>query len=292
VTSKEVLWVLCSALLHALWNTAAKRSAKPTSFLFLLTALTGMATLPLLFFIPYAELPASLGWLVLASAVSHGLSFIALSLAYEHGELSVVYPISRSTPLVVPLFAVPMLGEHVSHAGALGIALAVIGLWLVQTDGRVQLAAFKSRAALWAYVLLLLTAVFSIVDKRAMNELRHVPWHSPFPATTVFYCLFTAGSALIGLPFAWARLGPRALATDLKNHGLGIAGAALITWWSYALILEVMRTAPVSYVVAVRQISVLFAVAFAMFTLGERPGRARLSGAFASVLGVALIAFG
>lgn len=53
-----------------------------------------------------------------------------------------------------------------------------------------------------------------------------------------------------------------------------------------------MRTAPVSYLVAVRQTSVLFAVAMAMLTLGERPGRGRISGALASVAGVALIACG
>ena len=57
------------------------------------------------------------------------------------------------------------------------------------------------------------------------------------------------------------------------------------------LILEALRTAPVSYVVAIRQTSVIFAVILAVGWLGERPSRLRVLGSLATVLGVALIAF-
>jgi drug/metabolite transporter (DMT)-like permease len=292
VSGQEVSWVLASALLHALWNMAAKGSQKPTAFLFLMTTFTALAMLPVLPFIAWQEVPAELAWLTLASALAHGASFVALARAYEAGDLSLVYPISRSTPLVVPLLAVPLLGEHVSLAGAGGIALAVLGLWLVQTGGSVQLAAFKHRAALWAYVMLGLTALFSVIDKRAMARVAHLPWHPPIPSTTIFYGLFTAGSALVSLPFAFRHVGARALLAEARSSGLKIGANAVLTWLSYILILEVLKTAPVSYVVAVRQISVLFAVAMAMVSLGERPGAGRLCGALASVAGVALIAYG
>lgn len=292
VTGQEVSWVLASALLHALWNMVAKGSQKPLAFLCLLTSFTALATLPALAFIPYAEIPAELAWLTLASALAHGASFVTLARAYEAGDLSLVYPISRSTPLVVPLLAVPVLGEQLSVSGAAGIALAVLGLWLVQTGGSVQLAAFKQKAALWAYLMLLLTALFSLIDKRAMSLLAQLPWHSPVPATSVFYGLFTAGSALIALPFALREIGARQLLFEARTRGGTIGVAAVLTWLSYILILEVLKTAPVSYVVAVRQVSVIFAVGMAMVSLGERPGLGRVLGALCSVLGVVLIAFG
>ncbi len=47
---------------------------------------------------------------------------------------------------------------------------------------------------------------------------------------------------------------------------------------SYTLILQALRTAPVSYVVATRQLSVVFAVGLALFWLRERPSRARIAG--------------
>ena len=65
---------------------------------------------------------------------------------------------------------------------------------------------------------------------------------------------------------------------------------ALASFASYALILEALRTAPVSYVVAVRQTSVIFAVILAVGWLGERPSRIRVLGGLATVVGVALIA--
>ena len=65
---------------------------------------------------------------------------------------------------------------------------------------------------------------------------------------------------------------------------------ALISFASYGLILQALRTAPVSYVVATRQISVLFAVAIGALRWRERPSRLRLLGALATVVGVALVA--
>jgi drug/metabolite transporter (DMT)-like permease len=64
-----------------------------------------------------------------------------------------------------------------------------------------------------------------------------------------------------------------------------------VSYAGYALVLAAMQTAPVSYVVAGRQTSVLFALVMGVLWLGETPGRPRMWGAAATVLGVALIAF-
>ena len=63
-----------------------------------------------------------------------------------------------------------------------------------------------------------------------------------------------------------------------------------MSYAGYALVLAALETAPVSYVVAVRQTSVLFALALGMLWLRETPGRPRVWGAVATVVGVALIA--
>ena len=95
---------------------------------------------------------------MLASCTLHGLSFIVLSRAYEAGELSLVYPIARSTPAVVPLLAVSLLGEHVSAAGAAGIALTHDRHVAGADRRRGALRMLRQPAALWAYLMLLLTA--------------------------------------------------------------------------------------------------------------------------------------
>ena len=66
--------------------------------------------------------------------------------------------------------------------------------------------------------------------------------------------------------------------------------AAGVSFASYGLILQALTTAPVSYVVATRQSSVLFAIAIGAVRWRERPSRLRLLGAFATIAGVALVA--
>jgi drug/metabolite transporter (DMT)-like permease len=290
MTGRELGMVLVSALLHAAWNTAAKRNDRPTAFMALLTGFTLVAMALALPWIPAAPFTGELLPLVLASCALHGLSFYVLSRAYEAGDLSLVYPISRSTPAIVPLFAVLLLGEQLSGFGVGGILLTVAGMWLVHTGGAIKRNALREPAALWAYLMLLVTAAFSLVDKRAMALISSMPWESPLPRAIAFYLVQTAGAALLFVPYAARKLGARSLLAFARQHAVMGALAALATLASYALVLEALRTAQVSYVVAVRQCSVLFAVGFAVWALSERPTRARMTGTLGTLAGVVLIA--
>lgn len=290
MSPRELGLVLLSAVLHAAWNVAAKRHSEPAAFLFLMIGLTATCAVCVLPFVPVAVWSSPIALWLAWSSVLHGLSYIALARAYESGDLSVVYPISRSTPALVPLFAVPWLGERLSLVGVLGIALTLIGMWLVQTGGAFRRAAFYNRASVWAYVLLLITTAFSILDKRIMGLLSAMPWESSLPRAVVAYLLPTIGAALVVLPYALKTLGAPKLQAIARARSGWVAGAGLATFVSYALTLEALRTAPVSYVVAVRQCSVLFAVALAVWALREQPTRGRVLGALGTVTGVAVIA--
>ena len=59
---------------------------------------------------------------------------------------------------------------------------------------------------------------------------------------------------------------------------------------AYALVLAALRLAPAAAVAAVRETSVVIAVALAGLLLGEPVGRRRLAGALLVVAGVALLA--
>jgi drug/metabolite transporter (DMT)-like permease len=85
------------------------------------------------------------------------------------------------------------------------------------------------------------------------------------------------------------RRGAGAIAAAARREWGRATLAAVVSFAGYSLILRALETAPVSYVVAARQMSVLFAVLLGAIALGERPGRARILGAAATVLGVALI---
>jgi uncharacterized membrane protein len=289
LTPLELAMVLASALLHASWSVSIKGSSDPLGFN-LLQSWVGVAMfLAAAPFVEFGELTPAVWRLLAAAGISHGLYMYWMSRAYELGDLGLVYPIARSTPAFLPLFAVPLFGESVSVGGGVGIAIVVAGIWLVYGAGlsRERLA---EPAARFAFLTLGATVAYSLVDAATMRELAAAPWSSPIPRPVFLSILLSVAYLAVFTPLVLRRrnLGDlRATASsDLGKATL----AAVVSFGSYTLILAAMQTAAVSYIVAVRQSSVLFAVALGVLLLGERPSRQRVVGAVFTVVGVALIA--
>jgi len=290
MTPLDFALVLVSALLHAWWSTRIKASSDPLTFNLLQGGVTLALAAALLPWVHPAEIPGGVWrWLALTSA-AHAAYIYWLSRALEHGDLTLVYPVARSTPALLPLLAVPLFGEPVTPGGAAGIAVVVAGVWLVYAGASLKLRAFATRAARYALLTLLATVVYSLADKRAMAGLAAGAWTSPVPRAAAFYCLLAVGHLVPFAALVVARRGLRRIAAARGELPLASL-ASLVSFAGYGLILRALETAPASYVVAVRQASVLFAVALGVLQLGERPSRARLVGAGATVAGVALIAF-
>ena len=290
MSSFDLGLVLASALLHAVWSAAIKGSRDPLTFSAMqqVTSFAGVAALAL--GCDLREVPAPVWKILAATGVAHARYLYWMGRAYERGELTVVYPIVRSTPALLPFLAVAWLGEHVSAGGALGIAITLLGVWLVHTQGELRWSAFVTPGAGFAYLSLLATVGYSLFDKRAMALLEPAPWTGPLPRSIVYFFLIAIAHAVFFLPLALRRI-PRTTWRTLRAGEWAMAClATLLSLASYGLILEAYRRAPASYVVAVRQVSVLFAVAIAAFWLRERPSRPRILGAAATVAGVALIA--
>lgn len=260
------------------------------AFLLALEVLTVVVGLPLLLWIDVGALPARFWLLVGATSVAHGVYAYCLTRAYSDGDLSLVYPISRSTPAFVPIPAVVLLGERLSIVGVVGIALVLVGLWMVQAGDGPFIRRLLDPGLRFAYWTLAATVTYSLIDREAMQVLDSSPWSSPVPPAVLYYFLLSAGH----LPLFWLLARNRvsnAELTDLvRGRFWGMIGAVVAAFASYALILEALRTAPVSYVVAARQTSVVFVLIFALLWLRETPGRQRVLGALVTVAGVALIA--
>jgi drug/metabolite transporter (DMT)-like permease len=293
LSGADLALVLASALLHALWSLAIKGSGSPLAFNVLQLVPTAIAACALPWLVPLAELPAAVWALVAATGVAHGLYFYCLSQALAAGELSVVYPIARSAPAFVPLVAVPLLGEPVSASGALGIAVVVAGMWAVQADAGSATGwrrLLVAPGAGWAWLTLAASVGYSLVDKIAMAELAARPWRGAVPPAVFWYVALCTSGTLVFAPLALRAVPAREVVALGRREWRAALLAAAVGFVGYGLILHALRTAPVSYVVAARQASVLFAVALGALRLRERPTRLRLLGAAATVVGVALVA--
>ncbi|HEX2465084.1 MAG TPA: DMT family transporter [Thermoanaerobaculia bacterium] len=281
--------VVLSAFLHAAWNAAAKGSGAPAAFVFLADLTALVVLMPAFFFFRLADLTPEVWLMVVATGAIHGVYAWSLTRAYEKGDLTLVYPISRSTPAFVPFLAVPLLGERVSLAGGFGIALVMIGMWMVSTNARVAGLNLVTPELRFAYVTLAATVAYSLVDKRAMALLDANPWQGPAPRAVAYYALLCVSYLPFFFVFSRRRLQLGSLKATARARPLAIVSVVIASFVSYTLILQALRTAPVSYVVATRQLSVVFAVALALFWLRERPSRARIVGALLTVVGVATI---
>ena len=109
VSPALLLLVLVAAVFHATWNAMLKAAEAPLALAARATALGTLAALP-----PVAALWLAQGrpgmppmaWLiVITSAVLELLYFVALTNAYQRGELSVVYPIARGTGPLIAVMA-------------------------------------------------------------------------------------------------------------------------------------------------------------------------------------------
>jgi drug/metabolite transporter (DMT)-like permease len=287
----EFVLVLASALLHAGWSTAIKGSRDPLLFNLLQGGTTlGIAAivLPLL---DFGEIPASVwGWLAI-TGLTHTLYIYWMSRAFEYGDLTLVYPIARSTPALLPLVAAPLFHEALTPGGLLGIAVVVAGMWLVYAGTSLSWRSFATPAARYALLTLAATVVYSLADKGAMATLAAGAWSSPVPRAVAYYALLALISSVLFTPMVLFHRSPRQVTESLRRDLLAASIASLVSFVGYGMILKALETAPASYVVAVRQSSVLFAIALGVVRLRERPGRARILGGTATVLGVALIAW-
>ena len=266
--------VIMSAVLHACWNFLTKRVSGNLSVLYIGMAGACLVLLPivLLFRTTVQLLPAAYP-LIVATGVIHAIYFLVLSQAYRYGNISTVYPVARGSGVIgTAIVAIMLLGEEVSLLGMCGIISAGLGVFFIGTSAG---QGIESKKGLHFGLLVGLTMIgYSIVDKIAMASID--------PVVYIFW-LFLLSMLLLTPCMLLARR--RQLAEALRKHKrdgfiIGLGATA-----GYLLILFVFRMAQVSYVVAVRELSVVFGSILGFAFLHE-------SGSVRKFLGIILVVTG
>lgn len=285
--------VLVAALLHAVWNLAAKRSGGGTHFV-LLGAL-GIVGLwaPLGLWVAWDALPGwgPLEWgLALASGLTHLVYFNVLLAGYRAADLTVVYPVARGTgPLVSSLGAVLLLGESLGVAGGLGVLGITVGVGLLAggsglwTAAREPGARARVRAGVaWGALTGLFIAGYTLIDGYAVKVAGIHP-----------ILIDYVGNAL-RIPFMLpaALLDRAGFVREAKATWKPALVLAALSPLGYVLVLYAARTAPLSHVAPAREVSMLFAAVLGGRLLGEGDRGARLLGAGCVAAGVIALARG
>ena len=277
--------VIGAAVLHSAWNALTKRALDQLAFLWSSVSLATLLLGPLAFWKLGAEgfPPAALPFVV-ATIVLHALYFFALGRSYRSGEFSLVYPIARGLGVaLVPILALPLFDERLSPLGTAGVALVVlgiIGLHLTPRSG--SRAAIHSRrvgpGTWWALLTGLTIAAYSLVDKAGVARLHPVP----------YIALLGLGSTTLLFPAVFAKRA--ALSREWAVNWPAILAASAMNLTAYLLVLFAFRLSKIGYVVATREISIVFSAIIGSLWLGEGRLGPRLAGAGVVLAGVVCVA--
>ena len=282
--------VLGAAVLHALWNLAAKGVGEDRLlFIWLYAALSAVIWVPVAVVstLVSGDWPT---WVWLGAAAVSGSMHIAYQLVlqrgYAEGDLNLVYPLARGTgPLLTFLVAVVVLDERPDLVATLGVLLVVAGVLLISFAPRALHAGHGGAAragVVWGVATGVTIAAYTVWDSHAVTALG-VPPVTYFvlgivcqvPALTVM-----AGGRLREVRRAWPRLGRPSLVV------------ALLSPLAYILVLRAMQVAPVALVAAARESSIVVGALFGWLVLREARPLHRLAGSAVVALGIAAIVAG
>ncbi len=270
--------VLAAAVMHAGWNAVVKVGLDRTSSVLLLSFVQSAVALVLLSFFPA---PAAQAWPWLAaSALLHTGYKLFLIRAYEHGDLSQVYPLARGVaPMIVAIVGAVALGEAMTVTRALAILVIGLGGAVMSIKGGNGLDRLPAKALVYALITSIFIAGYSLVDgvgaRLALTASGFVLWMFVF-------------DGLIMLGYGFAIRGRRSITMLVPAWREGLLAGSL-SLGGYWIVVWAFTQAPLALVVALRETSVLFAMLIAVFLLHERAGRWRWAAAALIVVGVVLI---
>lgn len=282
--------IVISAVMHALWNLLVKRSRHKTVFIWwMFVASSALFTLT----IPF--LPERFRWpdpstllLVTAGAVCFVLYHLLNGRAYRGGDLSVVYPLSQTSMVYVPIWGMSILGERLSMPGVAGILLVILGAFSVQME-RISLDEFLrpfrnlgSSTVQNALAAGFIYSLGSIAEKVGVRD------YSPL-YFTYFLVLIMLGLMSANLLRTCYR---PLIVAELREHWRLILISGPIMMASFLTFRYGLNLSPMSYAVPVRQVSILMGVLIGILFLGESCGRIRLGAALVILAGAVMIRLG
>jgi drug/metabolite transporter (DMT)-like permease len=265
------LLALASAVLHAAWNLVAKRSADPFLALwgqFFVAAGIGVVVLAATGGVP----AAGWGWAAASGAV-HLPYLVALAHAYERGDFSVAYPLARGGgALLAGIGGIVLLGDQLNGWSVAAIVTVAAGMGLLSAGSGWDDVG-------WALFVAVTIGAYTLIDSHAAREVDS--------NTYVFAAFVAGGVAVTGYGLATGRRA--SMAAAWRAHGRQFAMTGAMSVVTYAFVLAAVRRAPVGYVAALRESSVLVAAFLGWRYLDERGARRRTVAAAVILGGLVLL---
>ncbi|MCE9621453.1 MAG: EamA family transporter [Actinomycetia bacterium] len=270
---------LAAAVLHAGWNLVAKR-AEGDRYLVLWAQFfaAGLMTLPLL--IGY-QLIWGMPWQGYMWAAISGCVHVPymylLAHAYNYGDFSISYPIARGGgAALAAIGGVIVLHDHLPPLAIAGIAIVVCGLVLLAYGAH-------GRSLGMALLAAVSIGLYSTIDGKGVRS----------NSDTIAFVLATMAAGGITNTTAVLLLRrPAAMSAMFRANWRRAFVTGLATIVTYGMVLVAFRHAPIGYVTALRESSVVLAALAGWRLLGEGDHRRRISAAVVVLCGLIVLVIG
>lgn len=269
--SSAALALSASVAMHVSWNLLARRA--PADAWPLWWALLGH----LLLFAPWgwwalwqeAHASWSLTGLTLLSSVANALYFIGLARAYERAPVSLVYPMVRSSPLLIALWGQWFFGQVLAAGTWWGLGISALGLLTMacsawgssRPTAAGQPGSRVSSALPWALLAMLCTSVYSLSDQAATT-------HLPSTAALLGYVSVGYLAAFAVLSLSLKRRTGRWRPQRRLPWPLFLVGSLCIGW-AYVLVMRAMRDMPAAEVVGYTNAGIVIATLVGLLVFRE-----------------------
>jgi len=266
------VFALAAAALHAGWNLRVKASGDR------FVALWGqfvMAGAVCAVGLAVVGLPTRDAWPWLAlSALIHIAYVVCLAQAYGAGDFSLAYPLARGGgAMVAAIGGVAFLDDRLTFLSFVAIAVITGGLVSFVRPGT------SWDSIRWALLVAVLIGCYTLADAVGARRTEGIAYVlATFVATAITVSAWGMATGHL------ANL-KRSLAASWRGHLTGGLASAL----AYGLVLYAVRWAPVGYVTALRESSVVLAALAGWRLLAEGFGRARLASATVVATGLVLL---
>ncbi|WP_187170338.1 EamA family transporter [Salidesulfovibrio onnuriiensis] len=277
------LLVVLSSVAHGYWNFLFKQARNKDAFL-------GLSKLiePVVYAIPFAVAVGMWGldlsslWYVAGGTLLAVANYCCLSGSYKRLDLTIAYPVSRSSTIFLPFLALLFFGERIDGVGWVSVLLVSVGVFVIQlrslrsprlAGGGAGFGVGMAFAVLAAFTV----ALYTLWGKMAVRHMH------PF---IYMYC-YTLASNVYFLP-RLRRLDRSEVVREWRLNRWRIIGVAVLNTLSFVLMLFALNLGKVTYVGALRQLSLVVGAGLGWCLLREPFTMPRAVGIVLIIIGACL----
>lgn len=254
------LFIILSVLMHVSWNLMARHVDQKTDFLWWgllghIVLLGGYG----LYHLTLVDWSWTLAGLITITAIANSLYFLALRQAYGLAPVAFVYPIARSSPILVAIWAWWIFDESLSGFAWLGILVSILGLWILGSTVKHNP---NPKVLIWTLSAAFFTSIYSLSDK--LISLLVNDFSALLGVVTIGYF-----SAWLTLSLYRKRHCSSIIPENRPHLGVWLAGSLFIGT-AYTLVMLAMQTLPTAYVVSMTNLGILLAVVLSILFFKDR----------------------